>query len=269
MIIACPSCNSRYLLDPAKIGRDGRRVRCAKCGHTWAQTAPPPEDLAGDTVVESEASPKPSGANIADALQVRIGRDAIEPENSLDDTDQTKEGFRSRFDDAFSAGGADPDFDTGPRRAMVPALQREPRKWPARLAWIFLALVVGGTVAGFITFEKSIVTAWPASKKLYDTVGLTAKPTAKEFGVRSVQYNYPMPDVLRIEGEIENLSDDPHDAPNIQVLVIDDEGAVVKTWKFPPPKRRMLPDEVVKFSAEFRSPPATAKRFDVGVEKEK
>ena len=269
MIIACPSCDARYLLDPAKIGPDGRRVKCAKCGHTWAQTAPPPKDPAGDTAVESGSPPKPPDIHIADALQDRMGRDAPEPEDSLDDPDGTDENFRSRSDDAFSAVGADPDFDTSRRRASVPALQREPRNWPARLAWIILALVVSGTVAGFIAFEKSIVTAWPASKKLYDTVGLTTKPATKEFRVRSFQHNYPTPDVLRIEGELENLSDDPHDAPNIQVLAIDGEGAVVKTWKFSPPKRRMLPDEVVKFATEVRNPPATAKRFDVGVEKEK
>ena len=269
MIIACPSCDARYVLDPAKIGPIGRRVKCAKCGHTWSQTAPPPKDLAGATAVESEASPEPSDTDIADALQDRMGRNPPEPEGSLDNRDVTEDDFRARSDDAFNADSAGPDFHTGRQQTSVPALQREPSKWPARLAWIFLVLIVGGTVAGLIAFEKKIVTAWPASKKLYDTVGLTTKPPVKEFGVRSVQYNYTKPDVIGIEGELVNLSDDPHDAPNIQVLFIDGGGAVVKTWKFPPPERRMLPDEVVKFSTEVRNPPATAKRIDVGVEKEK
>jgi len=37
MIITCPACATRYLIDPVQIGSDGRRVRCAKCGHAWAQ----------------------------------------------------------------------------------------------------------------------------------------------------------------------------------------------------------------------------------------
>ena len=124
-------------------------------------------------------------------------------------------------------------------------------------------------MGGFIAFQNSIVTAWPASKKLYDTVGLTQNPPSKEFGVRSVQYTYPKPNVLRIEGELENLSNASHTAPNIQILFLNGEGAVVKTWKFSPPERRMLPDEVVKFSTEVINPPTTTKAINVDVEKEK
>ena len=181
MIIACPSCDARYVVDPAKIGPDGRRVKCAKCGHTWAEAAPPPDDLADDIPAETSSPPEPSDASVADALQDRIGREASEPDDTFDDEDGTEEDFRARFEDAFSAGGqSDSEFGGDQRRASVPALPREPRKWPARIAWILLTLVVGGTVAGFVAFQNSIVTAWPASKKLYDTVGLTPKPPAKD-----------------------------------------------------------------------------------------
>ncbi|MFN4282929.1 MAG: MJ0042-type zinc finger domain-containing protein [Alphaproteobacteria bacterium] len=43
MILSCTACGTRYLIDPALLGPDGRVVRCAKCGHQWTQT--PPEDL--------------------------------------------------------------------------------------------------------------------------------------------------------------------------------------------------------------------------------
>lgn len=43
MIVSCTACKTRYLIDPAVLGADGRVVRCAKCRHSWMQT--PPADL--------------------------------------------------------------------------------------------------------------------------------------------------------------------------------------------------------------------------------
>jgi len=52
MILTCPACTTRYMVDPLELGRDGRRVRCAKCGHSWTQT--PPQDLPKAVVAEPE-----------------------------------------------------------------------------------------------------------------------------------------------------------------------------------------------------------------------
>jgi len=43
MIVTCSLCKTRYLTDPAVLGLAGRRVRCAKCGHSWMQV--PPMDM--------------------------------------------------------------------------------------------------------------------------------------------------------------------------------------------------------------------------------
>ena len=41
MILACPACRTRYLVDEQELNRPaGRTVRCASCGHTWRR--PPP-----------------------------------------------------------------------------------------------------------------------------------------------------------------------------------------------------------------------------------
>ena len=41
MIITCPSCATRYKVDPARIGARGRRVRCTSCALVWMQEPPP------------------------------------------------------------------------------------------------------------------------------------------------------------------------------------------------------------------------------------
>ena len=44
MILTCPSCNTRYMLDMASIRPEGQTVRCFKCKHTWVQDRPRVEE---------------------------------------------------------------------------------------------------------------------------------------------------------------------------------------------------------------------------------
>lgn len=37
MIVTCPACESRFQVDEAQLGPDGRIVRCGKCGNCWHQ----------------------------------------------------------------------------------------------------------------------------------------------------------------------------------------------------------------------------------------
>ncbi len=45
MDLECPSCATRFLVDPAALGAGGRKVRCVRCGHTWFEkgSAPSPD----------------------------------------------------------------------------------------------------------------------------------------------------------------------------------------------------------------------------------
>ena len=57
MILNCPKCSSRFHVDAALLGPDGRMVRCANCSHRWR--AKPPAD-APKVVELSSESPTPS-----------------------------------------------------------------------------------------------------------------------------------------------------------------------------------------------------------------
>ncbi len=65
MIVTCPSCATRYLVDPTTLGETGRMVRCARCTHVWTQA--PPEDMPKRVDVirpPDEPAPIPPGSNL-------------------------------------------------------------------------------------------------------------------------------------------------------------------------------------------------------------
>lgn len=60
MIVTCPACSTRYLVDEQNLGATGRMVRCSQCGHSWYEAPPAGEPLRVD-LSEPEAPPPSPG----------------------------------------------------------------------------------------------------------------------------------------------------------------------------------------------------------------
>lgn len=273
MIISCPSCSARYAVDESKIGPRGRTVKCAKCGHTWTQTAPPPEEAAAPPVREEpRPAPRATREDTVSDSEIRDFRASL---------DAAVERDRSRMRESEEA--AEPATRRSRRRAErsarrergdgggVPAVRSRRNPWPGRIAWLLLIAVLGAVVGGPIAFREQIVEAWPPSERLYQMVGLVPPPIEERLGVRNVKHAYGSGEesnVLTVQGEIVNISDSPSDVPDLRILFLNNGGEVLKRVSVAAPEKRMLPGESVTFRTRIPSPPAEAKHIDVGFDVE-
>lgn len=70
MILECPVCNNRYLVDPRALGEGGRKVRCVKCKHQWHAVPQVDEPLPQDepeiplAPQDPEPEPIPAGSSV-------------------------------------------------------------------------------------------------------------------------------------------------------------------------------------------------------------
>ena len=63
MILTCPSCGTQYAVKDGAIPPEGRKVRCAACGHSWHQEA----EQAGETPAAEEFVPETEDGTPAEA----------------------------------------------------------------------------------------------------------------------------------------------------------------------------------------------------------
>jgi predicted Zn finger-like uncharacterized protein len=121
MIITCPSCSTRFLLDEADMPERGRKVRCARCSHVWHEAAPIPHEG-----VPPENTPQPvADKNPSAQTEAPLGF-AKEPEPSPAPTT--------------------PQLETRTDEAEPEPKSKKP------LVWVLIILLVLGAAAGGAAF---------------------------------------------------------------------------------------------------------------------
>lgn len=203
MILTCPACATRYLVDPAALGSDGRTVRCAKCGHQWFQTPPADRPPVADlTPPPREIRPIPPGSNLP----------------------------------ALARGKT-----TSDRAAR--------RRWGA-----FIAVVVV-LVAGLLLGRETVVGAWPATARLYETIGLPVAPPGAGLQIQNVESRQRIEDgvpVLVVTGQIVNVSDRDRPVPPVVVVALGSDQQALERWIVPVSQDRLMPGEVAVFEWTIR-----------------
>jgi len=225
MILTCSSCSTRYLIDPASIGDDGRTVKCAKCGHKWREYPPVDkpkqviEEVAENEEIQVEEEPP------AEAMSIR------------------------------EMVAAAPKPRSQPRK--------EPKKKKSWLGWLVFILLLGGTVAGAYYGRDFVVQVLPASAKLYQKLKIDVK-TANQIGLeireiktRSVRENGVVR--MTVTLKIENVTGVERPIPRVGIQLKNDKGHPVYSWSAASDQKSLEPWGSIEITSSINEPPKEAK----------
>ncbi len=280
MILGCPNCATRFVVPPAAIGPEGRRVRCAKCSHVWHAEPPEeeheivPETAFAPEAHEEEVSPDSNPDERSDEPEEDIAGAKSAQEANPDEMEPVAEPVpettakQDAIDDILLRR-KQRDRDNGAVRSNLPVLPSNERKMLI-IGWGALAIFLLLTVTAFFAFEDSLRTAWPPSNTLYDLLGMgadgmddgqdtnAAPPHPSEFvSVQSsgepVFANGTV--VLTITGAIRNQGPVTVSLPEIRGVLRDANGNEIHEWHFRTRQRMLAPGGNITFRTDVADPP--------------
>jgi predicted Zn finger-like uncharacterized protein len=240
MIVTCPNCATRYLVDDATLGDVARRrVRCASCGNLWTYSTEAEAihtAVAALTAEAAMATSTPGGPPVAEP-----GR--AEPRIQSP---------------AYSGGGAGPTAQGRPSVAVE--LPAAARRRGLRAGGLGLIVLVAALVFGAILARDKIIATWPAAAPVYAALHLSGRPGA---GLEVTVTPTRTTQSLVIDGNIVNGSATARRVPRLRVTLRDGNKNDLESKVIDPPVDRLAPGATARFNTVFEHPSITATGVDV------
>lgn len=202
MIISCPSCARRYLVDDGVLAANKQMsFRCAVCAHSWVRTsdsqvAPVPEVSApAKTVSEAAAAPSSVGVPLPAAAApmseavvassppaTAASAPAVPPASDAPPTDSSLSAASPPSSAAPSAealGDGEDYFERRRQRLSAQPLAKEslkdkpaPRKGGLTFGWIIFLATLLALLGVFVFGQGQLIRFWPPFQKFYGIFGV-------------------------------------------------------------------------------------------------
>jgi predicted Zn finger-like uncharacterized protein len=253
MILTCPNCSARFMIDGNALGPAGRTVRCGACGQSWLQR---PEPAPGDQAL-AEPTPPPSPALTipsvdGDAPPPAPAPEAMAPEVKAPEIPPQPEKHRGRRRAEAEA-------------AAAAAAERRPRSALSRiLVWFVFVFIVAGIVIGGYRFRNEIVRIWPPAMKLYEVLQVDVEPPTglglhvPQESLRFRRESEGSIPILVVSGDILNVSNRAQRVTPMRILLLDKEQKVLRTERVKIEDRTLEPGKRLPFQTSIPNAPPEA-----------
>lgn len=193
MIVTCPSCDTRYRVDPDAIALRKGRVRCAACGHGWKADAEaltldePARPSLRKEPATTDAAPRPVG-----------GIEAVKPHEVVRKRAETR---RQRSRQTVEGAG-----------------------------WAVVAACCVLVLGAAWLFRVDIVDTFPRTASAYAAVGLPVNPHGLEVRDLRASPSAEEEGGLVIEGVVINTTGRDRETLPLRAIITDENGDVLVEW---------------------------------------
>ncbi|MCF8474666.1 MAG: zinc-ribbon domain-containing protein [Emcibacter sp.] len=246
MILTCPECSARYVVDPLALLPNGRVVRCAKCKFSWREQAP------DDSMpVVEDSDPLPEELDHAPEPPPSEGAESITDEDYV-----IRQAARRKRQRPI------------PKGSNLPALQNH-KHGDTVWGWYGLGAFIVVLVSSFLIFQSSISAIWPPSKILYHALGMDGD-SKENISTIPKEVLFKIKDIvpskitsngvvtLKVMGNVANLTDQTLPLPLLKISLRDAQEQIVREWTFKSSAATISEDEEVSFETSLPNPPDDA-----------
>ncbi|MER2519169.1 MAG: MJ0042-type zinc finger domain-containing protein [Bdellovibrionales bacterium] len=233
MIVACPLCQTRFLVAAGLFVGGARHVRCGRCRHVW--------------MAELEQAGQEEGAGGIKAMSAQRGAVGDTPLGASPLVSQPLPLDVSAV--LASVAGAMP-MNASMLRRTLPLWAR--LTVVAALALLFVV----GTLWGIVG-RHEIALRWPHMTEVYDKVGLDSHQPGDGIDFREVKSELVYDGgILRltVEGNLVNATEKEQIVPHILAVAVGSDGSTIQSWRIDAPAATLAPLATASFRSAINAP---------------